>query len=103
MKWACCSLADKGLQFCEAGCSLTVVPNVGRKLPVISDFFPNHKIFTGHVLWVCAFRPQAKGPYLLCCGGTQRLDVESHQLRITDFFSKPLPHCRNGGSAAHHR
>jgi hypothetical protein len=31
---------------------LTIVPNIGRKLPVIPVFFPDHNILAGHILWV---------------------------------------------------
>jgi hypothetical protein len=56
---------------------LTIVPNIGRKLPVIPVFFPDHNILAGHILWVWALGLQTEGPDLPCCRRAERLDVKS--------------------------
>src|SRR5262245_46013001 len=59
-----------------SGALLTIVPNIGRELPVITVFFPNHNILASHILWVWALSLQAEGSDLTCCGGAEWLDVK---------------------------
>jgi hypothetical protein len=57
---------EHDLRFIGARGLLAIVPNVGRKLPVISDLFPNHNILADHFLRCRAFGLQAEGSDLAC-------------------------------------
>jgi hypothetical protein len=60
---------------------LTVVPNIGRELPVISDLFPNHNILPGHFLRSRGLGLQAEGSDLasarLLCASAFVTDTRS--------------------------
>src|SRR5215207_10081619 len=82
---------------------LTVVPNIGREFPVISDLFPNHNILPAHFLWRRALSLQAESPDLACLGGAERLDVQGCEFRAANLFGHAFPHCLDRRSALHHR
>src|SRR5260370_7974694 len=91
------------LHFCVGKCSglLTIVPNIGREFPVISDLFPNHNILPGYFLWCRGLGPQAEGPDLPCRGGTERFDVEVSAFRIANLFRHAFPHSPNRSTPLH--
>src|SRR5919204_5893755 len=55
---------------------LAVIPDIGRKLPVGSDFFPEHQIFAGDFLRRGPLGLQAEDTDLARRGRSQRLHVE---------------------------
>src|SRR5262249_28588630 len=104
----------RALGFCERSrrlmyfpqpedCSLlTVVPDVGRELPVASDLLPHHEIFAGDFLRPRTFGLETEGADLARRGGPEWLDVEGCELRIAGLLRHALPQSFDRGSSLHH-
>src|SRR3982751_5405576 len=85
-------VGDRRIAFANSPCCLlTVVPDIGRELPVISDLFPNHNILPGYFLRRRALALQAEGPDLACRGGAERFDVNGCEFRIANLFRHAFP------------
>src|ERR1700730_8088833 len=81
---------------------LAVVPDIGRKPPIVSDLFPNHDVFAGNFLRIAALGLEAEGSNLARRSGPERLDVEGGEFGVAGLFRDVFPHCLDRSSALYH-
>src|SRR5689334_12283563 len=82
---------------------LSVVPDIGRELPVVAGLFPNHDILARHIFRGRTLGLQLERPDLPRSRRAERLDVERDELRVFNLFRHRFPHGADRGAAAHHR
>src|SRR5262245_1918662 len=83
-------------------CLLAVVPDISRKLPVVSDLLLYHDVFSGDFLRGRTLGLEPESPDLTRRRGSTWLDIDRCEFRIADLFRHAFPHCANRGSAFHH-
>jgi hypothetical protein len=81
---------------------LAVIPDIGRELPVASDFLPYHEIFAGDFLRSRPLGLETEGADLSRRRGPEWLDVEGYKFRVADLLSHAFPQCPDRGSALHY-
>src|SRR5262249_25946010 len=81
---------------------LPVVPNIDQKLPIVSDLLPDRYVSPTDFMRRRTFGLQTECTNLARRERSQRLDIESRDLRIPNLVRHIFPHCLDGGPALHH-